>query len=54
MYSRLLELLDSGTEINDELMDSLGIPKRVLCSSVMQRSVDVFVGMPFNIAGYGI
>ncbi|HAS1416713.1 TPA: thymidylate synthase [Enterobacter asburiae] len=54
MYSRLLELLDSGTEINDELMDNLGIPKRVLCSSVMQRSVDVFVGMPFNIAGYGI
>lgn len=53
-YCRLLELLDAGEEVNDTLLDELGIPQRVLCSSVMQRSVDVFVGMPFNIAGYGI
>lgn len=53
-YVHMLDVIAKNSEASEELLDELGIPRRVLCSSVMQRSVDVFVGMPFNVAGYGI
>ncbi|CDL81038.1 thymidylate synthase [Xenorhabdus szentirmaii] len=35
-------------------LDHYNIPRRVLNTGMVQRSVDTFVGMPFNIAGYSI
>lgn len=53
-YTRYSVFASEGGEISCETMDKFGIPDRQLCSSLMQRSVDVFVGLPFNLAGYGI
>lgn len=36
------------------LMDKYNVPTRRLSCALYQRSVDVFIGMPFNIAGYSI
>ena len=38
----------------DEHMDHYGIPKRAISLSWNQRSVDTFLGLPFNIASYGM
>ncbi|GAA0352877.1 thymidylate synthase [Morganella psychrotolerans] len=47
--------LDTLAEtVTHEWLDARGIPRRVLNTGMVQRSVDTFVGMPFNIAGYGI
>lgn len=53
-FSALLGKISEENEVSETMLDELEIPRRILCSSLMQRSVDVFVGMPFNIAGYGI
>ncbi|HBL6736687.1 TPA: thymidylate synthase [Klebsiella oxytoca] len=53
-YTALLAEIERRGEASEEMLDSLNIPRRALCSAMIQRSVDVFVGMPFNIAGYGI
>ena len=37
-----------------EKLDELGFPKRKLSLEWYQRSVDVFLGLPFNIASYGL
>jgi len=37
-----------------EHMDSSGIPKRAISLMWNQRSVDTFLGLPFNIASYGL
>lgn len=37
-----------------EWMDSNSIPKRSLSLMWQQRSVDLFLGLPFNIASYGL
>jgi thymidylate synthase len=34
--------------------DSLGVPKRAISLMWHQRSVDTFLGLPFNIASYGL
>jgi thymidylate synthase len=38
----------------DENLDKLGVPTRAISLSWNQRSVDVFLGLPFNIASYGL
>jgi thymidylate synthase len=39
---------------NPENLDKLGVPTRAISLSWNQRSVDVFLGLPFNIASYGL
>lgn len=36
------------------MMNGYDLPKRRLSCALYQRSVDTFIGMPFNIAGYSI
>jgi thymidylate synthase len=38
----------------NENLDSLGVPKRAISLMWNQRSVDTFLGLPFNIASYGL
>ena len=66
MYTRELSLnerVDYGTErglwklgqtINYMHCDELNIPTRAISLMWNQRSVDVFLGLPFNIASYGL
>ena len=66
VYTRELSLkerVDYGTErglwklgqtINYMHCDELNIPTRAISLSWNQRSVDVFLGLPFNIASYGL
>jgi len=44
---------DSIAAIGSE-MDRQNLPKRTISLSWNQRSVDVFLGLPFNIASYGL
>ena len=37
-----------------ENLDKLGVPKRAISLMWNQRSVDTFLGLPFNIASYGL
>jgi len=41
-------------ETNEILMTDWGIPKRAISLTWNQRSVDTFLGLPFNIASYGL
>jgi thymidylate synthase len=40
--------------INDDNLDKLNVPKRAISLMWSQRSVDTFLGLPFNIASYGL
>ena len=67
LYTRLLDLderinvynsnnpiLGKSSDYYHEHMDDLGVPRRVISLSWNQRSVDTFLGLPFNIASYGM
>jgi thymidylate synthase len=41
-------------EATENELDQMGIPKRALSLMWNQRSVDTFLGLPFNIASYGL
>jgi thymidylate synthase len=41
-------------EIKEEDLNELGVPKRSISLMWNQRSVDTFLGLPFNIASYGL
>lgn len=43
-----------GNDMTDELLDEKRVPKRKLSLKWFQRSVDSFLGLPFNISSYGI
>ena len=45
--------IDADTEIH-KLCDIMGIPKRTISLMWNQRSVDTFLGLPFNIASYAL
>jgi thymidylate synthase len=44
----------SQVETNEILMNDWNIPSRAISLSWNQRSIDVFLGLPFNIASYGL
>jgi thymidylate synthase len=46
-------IIDADTEMH-KVCDEIGIPKRAISLSWNQRSVDSFLGLPFNIASYGL
>jgi thymidylate synthase len=61
VYTRVLGLDERIDYMNNgkiskssEHLDSMGIPKRSLSLMWSQRSVDTFLGLPFNIASYGM
>jgi thymidylate synthase len=67
LYTRLLNLderinvynsnnpiLGKSSDYYHEHLDDLGVPRRVISLSWNQRSVDTFLGLPFNIASYGM
>jgi len=67
IYTRLLDLderiavynsnnpiLGKSSDYYHEHLDDLGVPRRVISLSWNQRSVDTFLGLPFNIASYGM
>jgi len=43
-----------GEHFLDEVLDKYNIPKRAISLMWNQRSVDTFLGLPFNIASYGL
>ena len=43
-----------GSKFTNEKLDKLGVPKRSLSLMWNQRSVDTFLGLPFNIASYAL
>ena len=67
VYTRLLDLderivyynnnnvsLGKSSDYYHEHMDDLGVPRRVISLMWNQRSVDTFLGLPFNIASYAM
>ena len=46
--------LNKSSDWLEEQLDQMGIPNRALSLSWNQRSVDTFLGLPFNIASYGM
>jgi len=46
--------LNRSSDYFHEHMDSYGIPRRAISLMWNQRSVDTFLGLPFNIASYGL
>lgn len=67
VYTRLLDLderisyynknnvqLGKSSDFFHEHMDDLGVPRRVISLMWNQRSVDTFLGLPFNIASYAM
>ena len=52
MWNKKNPTLDIMTD--DELFDNANIPKRELSLMWNQRSCDTFLGIPFNIASYGM
>jgi thymidylate synthase len=46
--------LSKSSDYFHEHMDMMGVPKRAISLSWNQRSVDTFLGLPFNIASYGL
>jgi len=43
-----------GSELTHSKLDSLKVPNRAISLSWNQRSVDTFLGLPFNIASYAL
>ncbi len=41
-------------DVVDEYMDNSGVPAKKLSCQLYQRSCDVFLGLPFNIASYAL
>ena len=67
VYTRVLDLderiayynknnvsLGKSSDYFHEHMDDMGVPRRVISLMWNQRSVDTFLGLPFNIASYAM
>jgi len=53
-YNSTKDPLNRSSDYHDVHMDSLRVPKRAISLMWNQRSVDTFLGLPFNIASYGL
>jgi thymidylate synthase len=53
MHKQIYTGGDSSTLSHSEI-DQWNVPRRAISLSWNQRSVDVFLGLPFNIASYGL
>lgn len=51
-FSKCLEYEDDGD--NHKALTADGVPERVLSCQLYQRSADMFLGVPFNIASYAL
>jgi thymidylate synthase len=46
--------LNRSMDYFPEHLDSMGVPKRKISLSFSQRTIDTLLGLPFNIASYGL
>ena len=46
--------INKSSDYFHEHLDDMGVPKRAISLMWNQRSVDTFLGLPFNIASYGM
>jgi thymidylate synthase len=53
-YNKTKDPLSRSSDYHHVHMDSLRVPKRAISLMWNQRSVDTFLGLPFNIASYGL
>ena len=53
-YTQFVKWQDLGTDRIKEVLDEKNIPTRAISLMWNQRSVDTFLGLPFNIASYGL
>jgi len=53
-YTQFVNWQNLGTDRIREVLDEQNIPKRAISLMWNQRSVDTFLGLPFNIASYGL
>jgi len=53
-YSKNGNTVFPEDNIDNENLDKLNVPKRAISLMWNQRSVDTFLGLPFNIASYGL
>jgi len=53
-YNKTKDPLSRSSDYHHTHMDSLRVPKRAISLMWNQRSVDTFLGLPFNIASYGL
>jgi len=62
IYTRELSIMERvnlgdfrfGSTVTDDMCDKQDLPKRAISLMWNQRSVDTFLGLPFNIASYGL
>lgn len=51
----VVDFVDESPEVEKlKYLDEIGVPKRAISLMWNQRSVDTFLGLPFNIASYGL
>jgi thymidylate synthase len=53
-YNSTKDPLNQSSDYHDIHMDSLRVPKRAISLMWNQRSVDTLLGLPFNMASYGL
>jgi thymidylate synthase len=53
-YSKNGNTVFPEDNVDNENLDKLNVPKRAISLMWNQRSVDTFLGLPFNIASYGL
>ena len=53
-YNKNNPILGKSSDYYHEHLDDMGVPRRVVSLLWNQRSVDTFLGLPFNIASYAM
>lgn len=54
IYNKTVNPMSRSSDYLDEHMDLYGVPNKVLDLMWHQRSVDMFLGLPYDIAMYGL